>query len=468
MKYATRLDSTRLKIHNTYDVDATLFANEQVPVENSALEEASKICDIAKTAEGFGTLNKVVFTPDFHKGAGIPVGTVLDTTGFIVPQAVGTDICCGMRLSTIDVSYDELQAIGPKLDIELRNVFFNGQRNIASSPMFRTAMLREGVFGISENLVSDGMFGKLNRNDLESDFDKYHDAAFQTNDLWNGFDDYCEGSGLLSYDDQLGSIGGGNHFVELQRVDTIVDKQYAYQKGIKSNQLLIMAHSGSVSHGTAVGKWIHHLLRETWKGAHPDNKFYVLDSESALAKTYMNAMNCAANFALINRLSLTLAAVNAISKALGKEVHANLVYDSGHNLIWDKQDHYIHRKGACPAGHNEHPVIVPGSMGDLSWLLKSKGNEDSLCSACHGAGRLARRGDARHGTLERLDKCRVITKIDVNDSNIRKDIRDQIKTTLLEESPDCYKDITPVINTIRDAGIAEPVASLSPILTVKG
>jgi tRNA-splicing ligase RtcB len=161
-------------------------------------------------------------------------------------------------------------------------------------------------------------------------------------------------------------------------------------------------------------------------------------------------------------------------RCLGEAVGFRLVYDAPHNLVWsDGQDH-LHRKGACPAGcdHDDlvfpdgHPVILPGSMGDASYVLRGRGSLASLCSAPHGAGRIAARGDGRCADPGELKSIRVVTKLDP--LRVRRDIADELRRTLMEEAPSNYKPVLPVIETVNDAGIASPVARLRPLLTVKG
>jgi tRNA-splicing ligase RtcB len=150
------------------------------------------------------------------------------------------------------------------------------------------------------------------------------------------------------------------------------------------------------------------------------------------------------------------------------------VYDAPHNLVWSEGQNHLHRKGACPAASDPkdplfpdgHPVIVPGSMGDASYVLKGQGSIASLCSAPHGAGRLAARGEGRKGDASELRHIRVVTKIDP--TRVRRAIAVEHLRTLMEEAPSQYKSVTPVVETVADAGIASPVARLRPLLTVKG
>src|SRR5262249_41997325 len=157
--------------------------------------------------------------------------------------------------------------------------------------------------------------------------------------------------------------------------------------------------------------------------------FYPLATAREEGRHYLSAMGNAANFAYANRLFLGLMVVRALSEALGRAVEAQLVYDAPHNLVWADGDHrMVHRKGACPADGPRadadfrwgHPGIIPGSMGASSYVLRGHGAVASLCSACHGAGRLAPRQQARRGSAEELGSLRVVTKVDAR--RLRRDV----------------------------------------------
>jgi tRNA-splicing ligase RtcB len=179
--------------------------------------------------------------------------------------------------------------------------------------------------------------------------------------------------------------------------------------------------------------------------------------------------------------------VRALSEALGRPVSSRLVYDAPHNLIWEPdggEPRYLHRKGATPAcgadgmpgpyGYTGHPVIIPGSMGDASYVLAGAGREDLLASACHGAGRSLTRGRSAHvdeaAYRRAMEKLHVVTPLDPDAPNVRcrRDILARYHQRLKEEAPYAYKPITPVVQSVEDAGIARRVARLWPLVTVKG
>jgi tRNA-splicing ligase RtcB len=308
------------------------------------------------------------------------------------------------------------------------------------------------------------------------------------------FDDYITSSGGGSgRDSQIGSIGGGNHFVELQVVDDLLDGTTAHAWGVERGTVTIMAHSGSVGLGHTVGGYFLDRARAIYPRAlkHPEHSFYVVPTDgphAALAAKYLDAMNNAANFAFANRLFLGLMATRVLSEVLGRPIESKLVYDAPHNLIWPDEagrDVHLHRKGACPAlgpdvgsagpfRFTGHPVIIPGSMGAASYLLAGTGNAAALCSACHGAGRSLSRGKSRHVDeatyADTFARLRVVTPINPNapDVRLRRDVLAQYHDRLKEEAPYAYKDITPVVQTVEDADVARRVARLWPLLTIKG
>jgi tRNA-splicing ligase RtcB len=485
-----RLDANRLRIHTRTELNITLYANAQVFLDAASVDEILSFATITDTlaalnalghfADVEARLERVVLTPDFHRGAGIPVGTVLDARGFVLPKAVGTDIGCGMRLLATDVTAEEIGGLDSEaLDARLRHIFFEGGRNIPLSATQRAGLFRAGLQGlVGRRHAGEGVWRYWDEAAQESDLMRTHRLGALPTESIFGLDDFIRGSGeAFTRDGQIGSIGGGNHFVEIQRVDEIFDGATAREWGLKRGAVAIMAHSGSVGIGHLVGRHFADVAKSAFPRGmeHPRHGFYPLATAREDGRRYLSAMGNAANFAYANRLFLGLMVVRALSEALGRQVEARLVYDAPHNLVWADGDHrMIHRKGACPAdGPSDdadfrwgHPVIIPGSMGASSYVLRGHGSVASLCSACHGAGRVAPRQQARQGSAEELEPLRVVTKVDAK--RLRRDVRTEWERALLEEAPSRYKDVTPVIDTVVGGDIASKVARLWPLLTVKG
>jgi tRNA-splicing ligase RtcB len=506
-----RADETHLAIAHPDGVPMTLLAGVDVPIEDDAIVQAVHFGRLAGTLDDLwrrqrrgaiapywgdqpGRLEQIVLTPDLHKGSGIPVGTVAACRGFVVPQAVGNDVCCGMRLAVTDVSADELAPHLDALARPLRHAYFEGGRDVPLSPVQREAILRRGVAGLIDTFrdnAAHGVWRGLTADGLAADRARSHLGGGVPAHGLHCFDDWVRSSGgVHGRDAQIGSIGGGNHFVELQVVDGVSDGPVAHAWGIGRGQVAIMAHTGSVGLGHLVGGWFTDQARAIYpRGVpHPTHGFYPLPTtgpHSAVAARYLDALANAANFAFVNRLVLVRLAVQALAQLLGRPVDARLIYDAPHNLIWPGPDDlHLHRKGACPAlgpdgsdgpfGWTGHPVIIPGSMGSASWLLAGDGSTAALCSACHGAGRAIARGAARHvdaaSWTAAMGRLRVVTPVDVDDPVVRRrrDVMTRHEDRLKEEGPWAYKDVTPVVDTVARAGVARRVARLLPLLTVKG
>ncbi|WP_052303279.1 RNA-splicing ligase RtcB [Deinococcus maricopensis] len=284
------------------------------------------------------------------------------------------------------------------------------------------------------------------------------------------FDDWVRGG--LKRDAHLGSIGGGNHFVEVQVVERVLDARTAYAWGVRPGAVCVMVHSGSLGFGHAAA----HVLRALAGPAGGHVGMAVPLADAALAHEARTVIANAANFAFVNRALLTLQALDALRRVTG-DFSARAVYDAPHNLTWGA----LHRKGATPARgpgdaallgtpfeHVGEPVLVPGSMGDRSFLLVGRGCGSSLHSAAHGAGRALARGRAMRdaGVAASLEGVRVVTP--VNPRTTRADVWARKRQELAQEAPAAYKAIAATVDTLERAGMALPVAALRPLLTVKG
>ncbi len=497
-----RISDACCQIKNDLDLDVKFFANDNVFVENDAFEELFDFLDVERAVRDiqasehkdfFGdpaSISRVVLTPDFHKGSGVPVGTVVEANNFVIPEAIGNDICCGMRLLVTDLSVQKLDGHWDEIQKKLRALFFQGQRDIPMSPRQREAVLKDGLPGLLRTIKDNenqGIYKYYDARSQRDDLEKINNhGSFATERLF-GFEKLIQSSGVIDgRDPQIGSVGGGNHFVELQKIDEIICNQSARELGIVNGNLAIMVHSGSVGLGHAIGGHFADRAKEIFpKGIrHPKNGFFVLPASGKFANEfsfYMDSMHNGANFAFANRLFLGLMAVRAIQEVLGINVDHKLIYDAPHNLIFNYKGKFLHRKGATPAEGPEKvsdwmgkPVIIPGSMGSASYLLTGLGSDEALHSACHGAGRAMPRGKASHVDDEIFDKqmesLRIVTAVDPKSPQMqmRKDIMEKYKERVKEEAPYAYKPITPIIESIENANIARAVAKLMPLCTVKG
>ncbi|HYH44258.1 MAG TPA: RtcB family protein, partial [Thermoanaerobaculia bacterium] len=441
---------------------------------------------------------QVAVTPDFHKARGIPVGTVLATRGFVVPQAIGNDINCGMRLHVTSLQADQVAGRLDELETAFRHIFFEGGRDIPMSRGQREAMLRNGLTGLLEATPrsrGEGLWALVHELDIGGggELDRVEQRGSLRAERVAGLEDFLGPADRASRDSQIGSIGGGNHFVEIQRVDKILDGAVAHAWGLKPGLVTVMVHTGSVSVGHVCGQAYQDLVRKIHPAAlkHPGNGIFLLPDGGVHRETaglFWDALHNAANFAFANRMFLALMALSGLRRVLG-DVAFPLLYDAPHNLLWreqgDRGEVIVHRKGACPArgfeamagtpfAYQGEPVLVPGSMGASSFILAGQGHAGSLSSASHGAGRSLSRGDALKGHDEEfrrfLESFRVVTPVDLRrpDIRLRRDIVERKLEDIKQEAPYAYKGIGAIVQTLTDAGIARPVAEVKPLLTIKG
>jgi tRNA-splicing ligase RtcB (3'-phosphate/5'-hydroxy nucleic acid ligase) len=506
-----RLDANRTTIQNPHGIPATLFANDRVPIEAKAVTELLELLELQETVERFQAADpasfdvtpeiaRVAITPDFHKAQGIPVGTVLATRGFVVPQAIGNDINCGMRLHTTSLSAERVMDRLDDLETALRRVFFEAGRNIPMSRTQREAMFTGGLHGLLESVPpsqSDGLWALWHELGIECDLERTEQHGSVRANRVVGLEDALGRAGVgiheLTRDAQIGSVGGGNHFVEVQRIERVLDRATAHAWGLREGQVTVMVHTGSLGVGHASGSVAREAARAVFPThiQHPRNKIFVLPTGERHRDTgqmFWDAMANAANFAFTNRLMLGLMTLDALRGVIG-DTDFPLVYDAPHNLVWredsDAETTFVHRKGATtargleamqdtPFAYYGEPVLVPGSMGSSSFVLAGLGHPDALQSASHGAGRALSRGDASRGfdtEFEQfLESFRVVTPLDLRRADVRSrpDILAKKLEELKQEGPHAYKGIGPIIETLSGAGMARPVVELRPVITVKG
>jgi tRNA-splicing ligase RtcB (3'-phosphate/5'-hydroxy nucleic acid ligase) len=488
-----RLDDYRLKINNQHQHDVVLYANDQVLIESAAVRELQRVLELAEHARAWAeaepsafatppALARVRLTPDFHKGSGVPVGTTMLTEGFFVPNILGNDIGCGMRLHCTNFTAADVLANTAAIETSLRSLFFEAGRNIPMTGPEREAALMGGVNGLLATIpndLDDGLWQQVREIEPNS-------LSNATVPITAGLaPELADPRPARGRDPVIGSIGGGNHFVEIQQVERILDASIAHAWGIKAGQVLVMAHSGSLGLGRMVSALVRERVRRRWPQGLAQAKQGLLPLPCSDRALVWDVLANAANFAQVNRFFLALMAVTALEKVLAGmngTIKHQAFYDSPHNWLWPTPTGMIQRKGATPArGAAEmatllptspfawtgEPVLVPGSMGTSSVVLAGLGNDDALMSACHGAGRALARGAARKTNFE-LEALRVVTPLDLRASNLRRDIVQQKLKELSEEGPKAYKDIWPAVDTLAAAGIAKPVFELKPLITVKG
>ncbi|MGH9860286.1 MAG: RtcB family protein, partial [Candidatus Acidiferrales bacterium] len=292
-----------------------------------------------------------------------------------------------------------------------------------------------------------------------------------------------------------GTLGSGNHFLEVQYVEKILEPQVAETFGLRENQIVVLIHCGSRGFGHQVCTDYLKLMGEAMRRHSielPDRQLACVPINSREGRDYLGAMACAANFAWANRQAITHFTRKAIQRLFGGETAVRVVYDVAHNIAKHEkhrvardvthgiggnhhtQDVLVHRKGATrsfPAGSPfipeaykpvGQPVLIPGSMGTASYVLvgTEKAMDETFGTVCHGAGRQMSRTAAKQGRDARIETQKLA------DQGII--IRTETRDGLLEEIPDAYKDIDAVINVVHNAGLARKVARLRPMGVIKG
>lgn len=441
---------------------------------SSALPTEEALADMGAALRAMAT------TPDFHPGRPVPVGVVADVENALLPHLIGNDVGCGMRLVALE-GVTEADLL-PELDRHLRHVFFQGGRDVALTGRNRHAILREGIPGLLESLAArrEGLLARLDLEAAWKDVDRTSDdGMFEARSVDEGFSQYAAPDDAMRRDAILGTIGGGNHFVEFGVVQEVVDGGFANAAGLSRGQVVVVVHSGSLDFGQRVGTTVREALHAR-RHAAPDHRVLSRSVDPALFDRFVVGHANAANVAFANRFLIALAAVEALRRAVGRDVGHRLVYDAPHNTVWQEGGVTRHRKGACPARgpgelrgspyeHLGEPVVLPGSMGDGTWLLRGLGCAQGLHSSAHGAGRKLSRQEAR-SCARRDGSLRVVGPVDPRDPMVRgrADVLAEIEGRLNEEAPSAYRPIESVVDPMVEAGLVGRVARIRPLLTVKG
>jgi tRNA-splicing ligase RtcB len=456
-------------------VDASVFASERIweMLEDGAISQLEDAASIPGVAQVAGT-------PDMHVGFGVPIGCVMAMKDAVVPSAVGYDINCGMRLLTTPLKAAEVNAPALAQSIHRDIPLGEGQRNVSVSEKELREILADGV-GALRSIKGHTHRAWDARDAAELDADL---KCIEDEGAMEGNPAAVSERAVARGKDQLATLGGGNHFIELQRVQSIGDAEAAKRFGLFEGQFVIMIHSGSRGLGHQVGgEYMKQAARMSGSKC-PNSSTCFLPMDSKEGAAYAGAMNAAANFAFANREIMTWL-VRRNVRHMHPNVPIPLVYDVPHNMA-KLETHgggrwWIHRKGATRAYDAERmagtpfadagqPVLIPGSMGTASYLLLAGANADrALFSVNHGAGRVMSRTQAagvyRGGKYVRPPA--------ISQENFRESMSGialicEDKRAILEEAPAAYKDIDLVIDTVVRAGLGRVVARMVPLAVLKG
>ncbi len=459
--YSISLNSS-LKEHwqDASSTTAEVLLPEDFAVEAKALKQLANLANV-RHPQG-GCVCRTCATPDFHPGdAGVAIGSIVQTTGMVIPAAVGSDINCGMRLHVADLSIEQFLAKRDRFVELMKGDYFFGTRDVSMTAKTARAMFQHGIPG-----WLDGMLDKATGSVVNSDFkqlatecDRTFLGGSMNGDVKWAPAELVPNDGLVR-DGGLGTIGGGNHFVEIQAVEEVLDQTTAYTWGVRSGQIAFMIHSGSRNVGKYIGGMWRDRSREAWPKTlkHPESRLFPLSVEATpeLVTSYLQAEATAANYGFINRLLLAELLRLRLRQVFG-DVEAPLVYDLPHNITLAEGAGWVTRKGACPADSGQ-PVIVPGSMGAPSYLLIGLENDRFLRSASHGAGRARSRFDMSRKGVDKSNAALGLNGVDC--ITLREERR-------IEEAPAAYKPIEPVIDVQVEAQMVGIVAKMNPVLTFK-
>ncbi|MGE0086368.1 MAG: RtcB family protein [Desulfococcaceae bacterium] len=457
-------------------VPGRIYTNESML---EALKKEGTLVQVANVASLPGIVNVSLAMPDVHQGYGFSIGGVAAfdwDEGIISPGGVGYDINCGVRLAGTHL---EEKDVRPKLDDLVNALYQNIPSGVGSKGSVRVSgdeekrVLREG----SRWAVKQG-FGDDTDLSLTEDGGCLPDAD----------PDVISEKALDRGKKQLGTLGSGNHFLEIGVVDEIYDEDTARVFGLFQGQVTVLLHTGSRGLGYQICDDFLAFMTKHVKNLPfylPDRQLSCAMIQSEEGRRYMRAMACAANYAWANRQILMHHAKEVLLKTLSvspRNLGMRLVYDICHNIA-KKEEHIVdgkkrtvcvHRKGATRSFAPGHPVLceayrsvgqpvlVPGDMGTASYVLvgTQKAMEETFGSTCHGAGRVLSRTAAKKAA-----KGRAIYR-ELEDKGIL--VRWTGRATLAEEMPDAYKDISQVIDVVHGAGISKKVAKLRPMAVIKG
>src|SRR5947209_6002047 len=454
-------------------VPARVFADRELL---AAIERDRSLEQLANVATLPGVVTAALAMPDIHQGYGFPVGGVAATEapdGVVSPGGVGYDINCGVRLLALPLEFEELGERRERLVHEISRrvpVGMGGRgadRGLQGVKLDR--VLQDGPRALLEDL-GVGTSRDLHFTESGGRLDGADPGAVSARARERG-------------SSQLGTLGSGNHFIELQRLDAVYDRPAAEAFGLRQGQVTLLIHSGSRGLGHQVCTDFVKLMDATLSryGIElPDRQLSCAPMSSPEGRDYLRAMAAAANFAWANRAAIAHRAREAIAQVLGQGAARETVqvYDVAHNVAKLEQhggrEVCVHRKGATRAFPPDHPdippeyrvagqpVFIPGSMGTASFVLAGRPGsmERSFGTTCHGAGRRLSRTAVRKqvegGELRRR----------LEDQGIA--VRAPSARGLAEEAPEAYKDVERVVAIVERAGLAARVARLRPIGVVKG
>lgn len=457
-------------------VPGIIYASDKLMKAMGKDESPKQVANVAQLP---GIVTHSLAMPDMHWGYGFPIGGVAAfdiNSGIVSPGGVGYDINCGCRLVATNLRRDEIR---PQMAKIVNALFQHVPSGVGSRGALKLSRSDE-----KRVLVEGARWAVKNGYGSQGDLESTEDGGC----LPGADPEAVSERALERGKDQVGTLGSGNHFLEVEIVEEIFDRDVASALGIEVGQVAVLIHSGSRGLGHQVcDDYLAKLVKHVDKiGINlPDRQLACAYIQSTEGQQYLSAMACAANYAWANRQMLMHWTGEALEKALGmgpRELGMRLVYDVCHNIAkieehvvdGKKMTLCVHRKGATrafPPGHpalpqkfrkTGQPVLIPGDMGTGSYVLvgTEKAMEKTFGSTCHGAGRVLSRAAAI-----KASKGRSIRR-EMEDRGVL--VMSAAKGTLAEEIPEAYKDIDEVVNVVHGAGLSRKVAKLRAVGCIKG
>jgi tRNA-splicing ligase RtcB len=473
-----KLDEHRWMIPKTgaMRVPGIIYADEKMMTQIRADKSPQQVANVAHLP---GIVKNSLAMPDIHWGYGFPIGGVAATEvdeGVISPGGVGYDINCGVRLVTTNM---ELSDVRPRIKELVTALFRTIPSGVGSKGKLKLSKKEE-----RKVLLEGSRWAVQNGYGLPEDLEATEESGFMAGANPEVISERAYNRGR----EQLGTLGSGNHFLEVGYVEEIFEPQIAETLGLSLNQVTVIIHSGSRGFGYQVcDDFLHVMTREYDKlGVElPDKQLACAYINSNRGREYLGGMACAVNYAYTNRQVLLHWTRETFERFFGvgpRALGMQLVYDLGHNVAriekhtvdGKKMTVCVHRKGAArafppgdervPERYREvgQPVLIPGDMGTCSYLLVGtpKAMEETFGSTCHGAGRAMSRKQAMRNA-----KGRSVAR-DLEAKGIT--VMSASRATLAEEMPEAYKDVSDVVGVVHRAGISKKVARMAPIGVVKG
>jgi len=417
---------------------------------------------LINTASLPGIINYSMAMPDIHEGYGFPIGGVaaMDSeNGVISPGGVGYDINCGMKLLKSELSEKDISPYLDKLALEMQKEVPSGLGKGRQTKLSIDNLDKILKYG-AKRLVEQGYGEDEDIKNCES----------------NGFIEQADPLAVFEHAknrgrDQVGTLGSGNHFLEVQKVDEILDQEIAQKFGLFKNQVVVMIHTGSRGLGHQIATdYIQVMMKAMPKYDInlPDRELACVPFKSKEGQRYFSAMSAGANYAWANRQMIAHYIRKAWKEILGEKTKLIAIYDVAHNIaklekykVYGKEmELVVHRKGATRA-FPEQPVLIPGSMGTASYVLVgTEQGKDAWYSTCHGAGR----------TMSRSAATRSLSGQEIINQLKAKGILVKCYSMrgIAEEAPQAYKNIDEVVEVVHQAGLSKKVARLVPLAVIKG